>query len=258
LTRWFVTVTNQQNFLDVVGELKQATKEAQAPKPAAAPKAEKPKPEPKPAAEKPKPEPKPAAKPEAEDLEAAAEAEAAAAKKRPNPLDALPPSPMILDATKKLLWSKKPYNPNFWASFWGPPKADDPNSVITTFDPNGYVFFKAVYNHNDENTVEYKTGNLVGGWLQRLDPLRKYGMGVVTTTVAEEGKPPFNISSCWMFRGQEVPEEMTSCDDYALQTWTRLDTSNPADRAVIEEFFRSADDNSRVGGQICTDARYFK
>jgi len=154
---------------------------------------------------------------------------------------------MVLDVVKKSYWSKKPYNKEFWGNFW-----------TEVFDAKGWSFWTATYKHNDENTVEFRTGNLVGGWLQRLDNLRKWGMGVVVICVAEEGKGPYNVSSCWMFRGQDVPAEMVECDDYALQTWVKQDPSSEASRASIQEFFRAADDGSTVGGQICLDCRYFK
>jgi len=78
------------------------------------------------------------------------------------------------------------------------------------------------------------TCNLVSGFLQRLDKLRKYGFG----TVMIHGKEPaLEISGVWLFRGKEIPTEMSKeCDDFELYTWTLADHTNPAQRALVEDY----------------------
>lgn len=77
------------------------------------------------------------------------------------------------------------------------------------------------------------TSNLIGGWFQRLDKLRKYGFGSVLIFGAE---PELSISGVWLFRGKAIPEEMTTCDDSELYSWTKLDHSNADDKAKIENY----------------------
>jgi elongation factor 1-gamma len=50
-------------------------------------------------------------------------------------------------------------------------------------------------------------------------------------------KKVFEISGVWLFRGQDVPAEMTSCDDYELYSWKKADPSSEADRKKITEYF---------------------
>ena len=63
------------------------------------------------------------------------------------------------------------------------------------------------------------TSNLIGGWLQGLDPLRKYGFGSLGIFGDEnkEGET-FEIHAVWIFRGQEVPFEMKdNIDRYVIR-----------------------------------------
>jgi len=79
------------------------------------------------------------------------------------------------------------------------------------------------------------TCNLVGGFLQRLDKLRKYGFG--SMLIFENPDKYFEISGVWLFRGQDIPAEMTTCDDSVLYKWHKADWNSEADRKKITELF---------------------
>lgn len=187
----------------------------------------------------------PAAKDSSEALEDAVAAEEAAAKKKKNPLDSLPESPMILDAVKKLFFSSKPFNPNFWAEFW--PK----------FDANGYTFYTIKYKFDSENTVYFKSCNAMGGFIQRSDDCRKYAFGVVNMTGKDEDTPPFSLNGAWLFRGPEMIAEMKAVDDSEYFEWTKVDTSKPAGRAAIEAMY-TGENVSATAGDKLLERRYFK
>jgi elongation factor 1-gamma len=215
LNRWFLTALNQPEFKAVYGEVKLAEKMAQAPK-AAAP-AEQPKKE-QPKKEQPKKE-QPKKEPEAASIEDEIEAAEKAEKKQPNPLDLLPPTKLDLDSWKRMYSNNDTRTvalPWFWENF----------------DKEGWSLWFADYKYNDELEKLFKTNNFVGGWLQRLDKLRKYGFGSVLIFGEE---PNLSISSAWLFRGHEVPKEMTDCDDYELYNWRKVDTENPTDKALFED-----------------------
>jgi elongation factor 1-gamma len=249
VTRWFTTCINQPEFAKVIGKVDFAQKEEVASGASAASGAQKggkkekqqkeqqPKKEKQEKQEKPKKEKK-------EDEGAAIEDEIAAEEKKkgPNPLDLLPPSSMILDATKKLYFEKRPNYANFFPEFWG------------FFDSQGYSFYFGEYNYNSENTIYFMTCNLVGGFIQRLDELRKYAFGVVNLLGKDEDTGPFPINSCFLFRGQDIPAEMKDCPDSEYYTWSKADTSKPDVRAKIEQYFVGPNINNLT----VLERRYFK
>lgn len=238
VTRWFTTCINQPEFARVLGTVAFAKEEAQPAKGGKAPAAEKPKAAPK---EEKKEAPKPAAQQDMSDL---LDDEDKPKPKKANPLDALAPSPMILDAIKKLAWSQKPFLADFFEQLW------------PQFDAAGYSWFTCVYNYNSDNKVFYMTGNAVGGFIQRSDACRKYALGVMNIAGnADEETPPFLISGAWMFRGPEVIAEMKEENpDSEYYTWVKMDVSKEEDRQKIKEQFLA----EQLGGQAVLDRRFFK
>lgn len=143
--RYFWTVVNQPNFTKVLGDVKQT----EAVPPIASKKAAQP--------AKPKEEPKKKEAPVAEAPKLAEEEEAPKPKAK-NPLDLLPPSPMVLDDWKRLYSNTKSnFREVAIKGFWD------------MYDPEGYSLWFCDYKYNDENMVSFVTLNKVGGFLQRMD-----------------------------------------------------------------------------------------
>jgi elongation factor 1-gamma len=107
-------------------------------------------------------------------------------------LDSLPPSKLVMDDWKRT-YSNSEVRPVSVPWFW------------EHYDPTGYSLWIAEHKFPEENEKTFKTCNLVGGWLQRLDPLRKYGFGSV---IIFGDEPRLEIGAVWLFRGLEVPEEV--------------------------------------------------
>jgi len=168
-------------------------------------------------------------------------------EKKQNPLDALPKSDMILDVVKKSFFASKPYNPTFFSTFWD------------QFDAAGYCLYEQLYNYNHENTVYFMTCNQIGGFLQRSDAVRKYGMGVLTIIGIDEDTGPFEVQGAWIFRGPEVPQEMKDNPDAEYYTWRKFDPKNPKDRKRFEAHF-CADKLAATNGKelAVLERRYFK
>lgn len=62
----------------------------------------------------------------------------------------------------------------------------------------------------------------VGGFLQRIDYVRKYAFGVMCILKNSEGQ--FPIKGFWIFRGQDIPQMMKDeCYDLELYEWQKLD-----------------------------------
>jgi len=140
-------------------------------------------------------------------------------------LDLLPPSAMNLDNTKRSFFLQKPFNPNFFTEFWN------------TFDKEGFCIFSSTYKFDSENTVYFMTLNLMNGFIQRAEDVRKYAFGVVNLYGKNEDTPPFKINGAWVFRGGDLPKEMKECPDSDGYEWTRLDVTNTAHRKLFEELF---------------------
>jgi elongation factor 1-gamma len=221
------------------GKREEGKKDDAKPKKEGAKSEDKPKKEEKP---KPKKEEKP--KPKEEKEEAADPDEDDTPKEKPskNALDALPKSPMILDVVKKSFFATKPFNPNFFTEFW------------PQFDAAGYSIYQCAYKYDKEFAVFFLAGNLLGGFLQRVDKLRKYGFGVMQLCGETEDRAPWKLVGCWIFRGQDVPAEMRDCDDSEHYDWTKLDSSNGGVRERVQQYFIA----DKIDAGLVLDRRYFK
>jgi elongation factor 1-gamma len=178
---------------------------------------------------------------ESEDLEDAAAAEEAAKAKRKNPLDALPPTTMVLDAVKKLFFSQRPFNPAFWGEFW------------KIYDNNGYSFWKC----ESKDLIKeehWRVCNLMNGFLQRAEDCRKYAFGVLTITGKDEETQPYNISGGWLFRGPQIIQEMKECPDSDSYTFSRIDVTTDAGKAAVQAIYCG---DTQAGARVL-ERKYFK
>ena len=204
VTRWFETCIHQPEFKSVIGEFHFCEKTAiyQPPKDSQK-KAERAKPKETPAA--------------AEEEDEGSEEK----PKKKNPLDLLPPSNFSLDAWKRF-YSNNETRPHALDYFW------------KNFDKEGFSVYCLEYKYNNELTKIFMTSNLVSGLFQRLETARKYAFG----TVCILGKDNDNqIRGFFVFRGQDIPQEVQECDDYDSYNWARVDADNPEIRRDIDAYF---------------------
>jgi len=237
VNRWFLTCINQPQFKAVLGTVdlcvtaQVAPAASAAPAPAAAA-------EPKPKAEK---KPKaPAAPAAGNDDDEEAEKPKPKAK---NPLDLLPPTPFVLDEWKRFYSNAESTKNDAMPWFW------------EHYDPAGWSLWLSDYKHNEENTVLFQTCNLAGGYCQRLEELRKYGFGSIL--ILGE-KAPYEISCCWLVRGQEIPPELSGCPDSELYTFTRVDHTNPEQRELVEDFWAWEGKFAGHTSNVVADGKTFK
>jgi len=138
-----------------------------------------------------------------------------------NPLDALPKSKLDLDEWKRTYSNEKTREvalPWLWEHF----------------DLEGYSFWQADYKYNQEFTKNINALNLLGGFIQRLDRVRKYAFGSLLIFGSE---PTLEVSTIWLFRGLEIPKEMQEVDDFILYDWKKLDSKDEKERKLIEDYF---------------------
>jgi len=242
--RWFETCVNQPQWKAVLGEVVPCTKAELPPKGAAdKPKEqhEKKEKEKKPQQEKkPQPEKKPQQekKPKHEDEDE--EEEEKEAKPR-SALDLLPKSSMEMDEWKRFYSNNDTKAAMEW--FW------------QHLDKEGYGLWFSEYRFNPELESLLKTCNLIGGWFQRLDRLRRYGFGnAVIFKSADDAH--HEISTCWLLRGTEMPAEMKECDDYELYEWKKVEnTDDPEIRTKIGEYWSW---EGNFGGRKFVQGKVFK
>jgi len=216
VNRWYLTCVNQHEFKAVIGEVELCEKMMEAAQTAEEPKKEEA-----------KPQQKPAAKPPAASAGHGGEddgGEEKPTKKAPNPLDSLPPSKLVMDEWKRTYSNTKNIKGEAMPWFW------------EHFDPEGYSLYQVDYKYNDELNMMFTTNNFVSGFIQRLDPLRKYGFGSMLI-FGDEAAKKFDVSGVWLFRGKGVPAEMAECEQAEQFNFTKLDQNNPAHRELIGDYW---------------------
>jgi len=216
VNRWFTTIVNQPEVHAVLGEVKLSEKAQVAAAPVKekkAPKEVKPQP-PKKEEKKEEKAPEAADEEEEEDYEKED-------KKKKNPLDDLPKSSFILDEWKRV------YSNNDTRSYALP-------WFFEHLDKQGYSLWRADYKYNHELSKVFMTNNLIGGFFQRLEKLHKYAFGSMNIFGEE---PELAVSGVWLFRGNEIPEDMRACDDAEHYNWARLNPDDDADKKAIGDSF---------------------
>ena len=205
-----------------------------------APKAPK---EPKPPAPpaKPKEEKKPKKEEEEEEEDTPKE------KKEDHPfklLDASSPTPFVMDAWKRCYSNCGGDYAGALKTFW------------ETFDANGWSIWRGDYLYNEELRVLFMTSNLIGGFIQRTDEIRKWLFGTMSIR-GDEAVPAFKISCYYLIRGQEIQPLIACNDDASCYKWTRIDHTSEADRAAVLKHW-SVDIDEELEGEKCLDARCYK
>lgn len=253
--RWFETCVNQPQFEAVVGSVTLAAKEltpsgvpaipaaSSAPKEekkAKAPKESKPKEE-KPKEEKPKEEKKKAAKEDDDEPEPDYVEE----KKQDHPfklLDKSAPSTFVMDTWKKTYSNCGGDYKGAMDTFW------------STFDAAGWSIFRGDYQYNEENKMLFMTSNLIGGFMQRTEEIRKWLFGTMTIRGEEGGL--MKVSAYYLIRGDSIQPLISCNDDAAYYTWTKMEMpASDADKAMLFEHWCAEEE---LEGEKLLDSRCYK
>ncbi|KAJ3100971.1 Elongation factor 1-gamma 1 [Phlyctochytrium planicorne] len=239
VNRWFTTTINQPYFKEVIGEvpLCEKAKVAEPPKAreASAKKEDKPKAAPAPKAEAPAKKDK-KKKDDDEEEEESYEDEKPKAK---NPLDLLPKSSFIMDEWKRCYSNNETPAALKW--FW------------EHYDPEGYSIYRLDYKYNSELTLTFMSSNLVGGFFQRLEHVRKYAFGSLCI-LGEDNKN--KIAGYFVFRGPGIPAEVTDTADYDSYTFTKVDDLK--DKKFRDAFSAFLSWDEVIEGAKFSDGKIFK
>lgn len=257
--RWFNTCVNQPAFEAVIGTVVLAEKEMTASgaaivpfaAPAAAatkvypvkekkekaPKAEKPKKEEKPKEEKKK------AKKEEDDEEP--EADYFEEKKAEHPfkiLDKTNPTTFVMDTWKKTYSNCNGDYLGAMDAFWA------------SFDSAGWSIFRGDYMYNEENKVLFMSGNLIGGFIQRTEEIRKWLFGTMTIRGVEGEQ--MKITAYYLIRGDSIQPLVSCNDDAACYNWTKVEVPpTPETKKLVYDYWCS---DGPLDGEVCLDSRCYK
>ncbi|ORX71757.1 glutathione S-transferase domain-containing protein [Anaeromyces robustus] len=225
VNRWFLTLANKKQFKNVLGEIKLCEVQAQYVPPKKE-KKEKKKEAPK-AKEAPKPK------------EAPAEEKPKEVKKKSS-MDLLPKSSFNLEDWKRF-YSNNDTKPNAVDYFW------------KNYDAEGYSMYRVDYKYNDELTQTFMSCNLIGGFFQRMELLRKYAFGTLIVTGENNNN---QISGYFIIRGQKIPALLEDVPDYPSFTFTKVDSSDPKVKAEYEDYI--AWEGPTFNNTTVVDGKVFK
>jgi elongation factor 1-gamma len=224
---WFEKCTAMSQFVNVIG--KEALCEAEA-QPVAVPvpaKKEQPKQEKKAKVEKKDEEPAPAPKKKEDHKFKVMDKEA--------------PSEFNMDTWKKTYSNAKTdYKPEM-ETFW------------KLYEPKGWSLWRGEYKYNDENVKLFMTSNLIAGFIQRTEEIRKWLFGTMTIR-GEEGKL-MKISCHYLIRGQDIQPMLDANDDAECYDWTKIENITPE---IKSEFFDYWCSEGPLDGEECLDSRIYK
>ena len=118
--------------------------------------------------------------------------------------------------------------------------------------PRPSFFSQCTYKFNEENTVDWKASNSVGGFLQRCEEVRKYAFGCMAVLGTQA---PFEISGVWVLRGHTMGPMLDANPDAEYYEWTKLDVEDPAARVMASQYWC---DVEKADGKVIYDSKIFK
>ena len=110
-------------------------------------------------------------------------------------------------------------------------------------DRTGYTLWHQLYKFNSENKRDFMTSNLVGGFIQRSEEMRKHAFGVMHVLNTEA---PFEVEGVWLMRGTDVKAMLDCNPDGEYFDWVRLDPESEAARTLVADTWCTYD---KLGGK---------
>jgi elongation factor 1-gamma len=209
-------------------------------KTAAAPKEEK-----KPKEKKEKPAAEPAKKPEPKVADPEDDYEEKPVKKEDHPfklLDRESPTSFVMDTWKKTYSNCTSYE-EAMAEFW------------STYDPAGWSLWRGDYKYNSENSILFKTSNLIGGFIQRTEEIRKWLFGTMTIR-GEAVDGGMKITAYYLIRGQSIQPLIDCNTDAECYEWSQMSyPPSDEDKRLLFEYWTS---ETFFEGEPCLDSRCYK
>ena len=163
--------------------------------------------------------------------------------KKENPLDFLPPSKFDLDNFKKEFYensNKKEVMEKFWKDF----------------DPKGYSLWLIEYqNLESEGKKLFRMKNSKNFFLERFDDdFKRYSFGVHGVY---GNNNEFKVKGLWMWRGEDIPEEIKENEYFNYLSIKKLDCKNDKDKKLVEEYWTKCNKGDKVDERKVEEISYF-
>ena len=163
--------------------------------------------------------------------------------KKENPLDFLPPSKFDLDNFKKEFCensNKKEVMEKFWKDF----------------DPKGYSLWLIEYqNLKSEGKKLFRMKNSKNFFLERFDDdFKRYSFGVHGVY---GNNNEFKVKGLWMWRGEDIPEEIKENEYFNYLNIKKLDCKNDKDKKLVEEYWTKCNKGDKVDERKVEEISYF-
>jgi elongation factor 1-gamma len=160
-----------------------------------------------------------------------------------NPLDFLPPSKFDLNNFKKEFCengNKKEAMEKFWKNF----------------DPKGYSLWLIEYqNLESEGKKLFRMKNSKNFFLERIDDdFKKYSFGVHGIY---GNNNEFKVKGLWMWRGEDIPEEIKENEYFNYLSIKKLDCKNEKDKKLVEEYWTKCNKGDKVDERKVEEISYF-
>ncbi|CAH8490960.1 unnamed protein product [Schistosoma rodhaini] len=104
------------------------------------------------------------------------------------------------------------------------------------FDPEAYSIWSCSYLFSDALTLMFMTGNLIEGFFQRAEKMSKYAFGIMRIFGEDNNN---TIKGVWVWAGTglifELDEDLQT--DYESYSWEKLDHNAESTKALVHEYF---------------------
>ena len=104
------------------------------------------------------------------------------------------------------------------------------------YDKEGWSCWICEYMYNEENTRGFMTANLVSGFIQRSDSLRKYAFGNMNI-LKDANEPFYRVMGAWLIRGNEIKPMLEENPDAAYYNWKKVDETNEEDKKLLADLW---------------------
>ena len=108
--------------------------------------------------------------------------------------------------------------------------------------------------YNEENKVLFMSGNLIGGFIQRTEEIRKWLFGTMTIRGVEGVQ--MKITAYYLIRGDSIQPLVSCNDDAACYNWTKVEVPpTDATKAILYDYWCS---DGPLDGEPMLDSRCYK
>jgi len=135
------------------------------------------------------------------------------------------PGDYDMDAWKRCYSNEKTI-PNAMNYFW------------EKLDKENYSVWHCKYQYGHEITMSFMAGNLIRGFYQRIEKMRKHSFASMVYFGGEE-KGDIEISGVWFWKGQGLAFELDENwqVDFGQYDWKKLDCNDEANKKLVQSYF---------------------